>query len=65
MKKLRNGVSVLMLGFALATSAEPARAVHDCIGAVIDECSAAMDGESMVTRWLFALVCTGLIIGCG
>lgn len=66
MKKLRNGLTVMMLGFTLATGAEPARAaVHDCYLAVIDECSAAMEGANWYTRWALGFICAGLLVGCG
>ena len=65
MKKIRHGLSVMMLGFALATGAEPVRAgISDCYGAVIDDCSDAMDGEGWFSRWAIGAFCTGLLAGC-
>lgn len=65
MKKIRNGLSVMMLGFALATGAEPVRAgVEDCYSAVLDDCADAMDGAGWITRWAIGIICTGLLAGC-
>ena len=65
MKKIRNGVSVLMLGFALAGGAQPASAgIGDCYNSVLDRCSDAMDGEGWIARFAIGFFCAGMLGGC-